>query len=159
MGREVYPNAKDLLICADCGGSNGYRIRLWKIELQRFASETGLKITTCHFRPGTSKWNKIEHRLFSHISMNWRGRPLISHEVIVKLIGETTTRTGLEVKAQLDKRKYTKFLIKNLFQVNEVTSVKTHCLEKRQQIRRIPSDRSIDILDSPFLVKTEYLLG
>lgn len=106
MGREVYPNAKDLLICADCGGSNGYRIRLWKIELQRFASETGLKITTCHFPPGTSKWNKIEHRLFSHISMNWRGRPLISHEVIVKLIGETTTRTGLEVKAQLDKRKY-----------------------------------------------------
>ena len=106
MGREVYPNAKDLLICAECGGSNGYRIRLWKIELQRFASETGLKITTCHFPPGTSKWNKIEHRLFSHISMNWRGRPLISHEVIVKLIGETTTRTGLEVKAQLDKRKY-----------------------------------------------------
>lgn len=106
MGREVYPDAKDLLICADCGGSNGYRIRLWKIELQRFASETGLKITTCHFPPGTSKWNKIEHRLFSHISMNWRGRPLISHEVIVKLIGETTTRTGLEVQAQLDRRKY-----------------------------------------------------
>ena len=106
MGKEVYPNATDLLICADCGGSNGYRIRLWKIELQKFASETDLKITTCHFPPGTSKWNKIEHRLFSHISMNWRGRPLVSHEVIVKLIGETTTRTGLEVKAQLDKRRY-----------------------------------------------------
>lgn len=106
MGREVYPEATELLICADCGGSNGYRIRLWKIELQKLASETGLKITTCHFPPGTSKWNKIEHRLFSHISMNWRGRPLVSHEVIVKLIGETTTKTGLEVKAQIDKKRY-----------------------------------------------------
>jgi len=106
MGRELYPNATDLLICADCGGSNGYRLRLWKMELQTLASETGFGITTCHFPPGTSKWNKVEHRLFSHISMNWRGRPLISHEVLVKLIGETTTSTGLEVKAQLDKRRY-----------------------------------------------------
>lgn len=106
MGRELYPNATDLLICADCGGSNGYRLRLWKMELQTLASETGVGITTCHFPPGTSKWNKVEHRLFSHISMNWRGRPLISHEVLVKLIGETTTSTGLEVKAQLDKRRY-----------------------------------------------------
>ena len=106
MGREIYPGAVDLLICADCGGSNGYRVRLWKIELQNFASETGLRVTICHFPPGTSKWNKVEHRLFSHISMNWRGRPLVSHEVIVKLIGETTTTMGLEVKAQLDKRKY-----------------------------------------------------
>jgi hypothetical protein len=106
MGQELYPNATDLLICADCGGSNGYRVRLWKMELQTLASETGLGITTCHFPPGTSKWNKVEHRLFAAISMNWRGRPLISHEVIVKLIGETTTRTGLEVKAQLDKRRY-----------------------------------------------------
>ncbi len=106
MGREIYPSATDLLICADCGGSNGYRVRLWKIELQNLASETGLRITICHFPPGTSKWNKVEHRLFSHISMNWRGRPLVSHEVIVKLIGETTTSTGLEVKAQLDKRRY-----------------------------------------------------
>jgi len=106
MGREIYPRAADLLICADCGGSNGYRVRLWKIELQSFASETGLRVTICHFPPGTSKWNKVEHRLFSHISMNWRGRPLVSHEVIVKLIGETTTSMGLEVKAQLDKRKY-----------------------------------------------------
>lgn len=106
MGLEIYPDATDLLICADGGGSNGYRVRLWKIELQRFARETGLKITICHFPPGTSKWNKIEHRLFSHISMNWRGRPLVSHEVIVKLIGETTTSTGLQVKAQLDKRRY-----------------------------------------------------
>ncbi len=106
MGREIYPSARDLLICADCGGSNGYRVRLWKIELQALASETGLMITICHFPPGTSKWNKVEHRLFSHVSMNWRGRPLVSHEVIVKLIGETTTSTGLEVKAQLDKRRY-----------------------------------------------------
>ena len=106
MGREIYPCATDLLICADCGGSNGYRVRLWKIELQTLASETGLRVTICHFPPGTSKWNKVEHRLFSHISMNWRGRPLVSHEVIVKLIGETTTSTGLEVKAQLDKRRY-----------------------------------------------------
>lgn len=106
MGREIYPGATALLIFADCGGSNGYRVRLWKIELQTLASETGLSITICHFPPGTSKWNKVEHRLFSHISMNWRGRPLVSHEVIVKLIGETTTSTGLEVKAQLDKRRY-----------------------------------------------------
>jgi transposase len=106
MGREIYPRAAELLICADCGGSNGYRVRLWKVELQSFASETGLRVTICHFPPGTSKWNKVEHRLFSHISMNWRGRPLVSHEVIVKLIGETTTSMGLEVKAQLDKRKY-----------------------------------------------------
>ena len=106
MGQEIYPRATDLLICADCGGSNGYRVRLWKIELQDFASEAGLRVTICHFPPGTSKWNKVEHRLFSHISMNWRGRPLISHQVIVKLIGETTTRTGLEVQAELDKRKY-----------------------------------------------------
>ena len=106
MGQEIYPRATDVLICADCGGSNGYRVRLWKIELQDFASETGLRVTICHFPPGTSKWNKVEHRLFSHISMNWRGRPLTSHQVIVKLIGETTTRTGLEVEAQLDRRKY-----------------------------------------------------
>jgi transposase len=106
MGRPLYPNASDLLICADGGGSNGYRVRLWKVELQSFAQETGLTISICHFPPGTSKWNKIEHRLFSHISMNWRGRPLVSHEVIVKLIGQTTTETGLEVKAQLDKKRY-----------------------------------------------------
>ena len=101
MGQEVYPDAKELLICADGGGSNGYRVRLWKVELQSLATETGLGITICHFPPGTSKWNKIEHRLFSHISMNWRGRPLISHEVIVKLIGKTSTRNGLRVKAKL----------------------------------------------------------
>ena len=106
MGKEIYPEAKELMICADGGGSNGYRVRLWKVELQSFATETGFQITTCHFPPGTSKWNKIEHRLFSHISMNWRGRPLVSHEVIVKLIGTTFKQQGLWVKAKLDKRKY-----------------------------------------------------
>lgn len=108
MGRTLYPDADALLVCADGGGSNGYRVRLWKVELQRFAREAGMHITVCHLPPGTSKWNKIEHRLFSHITMNWRGRPLISHDVVVKLIGTTTTKTGLRVKAALDKRKYPK---------------------------------------------------
>jgi transposase len=102
MGRKVYPDADQLLISADAGGSNGYRPRLWKVGLQQLADETGLEITVCHFPPGTSKWNKVEHRLFAHITMNWRGRPLVSHEVVVKLIGATTTRNGLKVKARLD---------------------------------------------------------
>lgn len=102
VGRAVYPEARRLQVCADGGGSNGYRLRLWKWELARFARESGLTITVSHFPPGTSKWNKIEHRLFAHISSNWRGRPLVSHEVIVELIGATTTRSGLQVKAALD---------------------------------------------------------
>jgi len=106
MGKERYAQAQRLLICADSGGSNGYRIRLWKYELQSFVDEADLEVLVCHLPPGTSKWNKIEHRLFSHISMNWRGRPLVSHEVVVKLIGATMTQTGLKVKAKLDKRKY-----------------------------------------------------
>jgi transposase len=106
MGVKEYPKARKLLICADGGGSNGYRVRQWKWELQGLADRTGLEITVCHFPPGTSKWNKIEHRLFSQISMNWRGRPLISHEVIVNLIAATTTKTGLKVKAVLDKGCY-----------------------------------------------------
>ena len=106
MGAAVYPKTDRLLVCADSGGSNGYRIRLWKLELQTLVDETGLSITVCHLPPGTSKWNKIEHRLFSHISMNWRGRPLVSHEIIVKLIGATMTKSGLKVRAKLDKRKY-----------------------------------------------------
>ena len=108
MGRPLYPHARRLLICADGGGSNGYRVRLWKVELAAFAAETGLEITVCHLPPGTSKWNRIEHRLFSHISMNWRGRPLESHETVVQLIAATTTRTGLAVQAQLDDRAYPK---------------------------------------------------
>ena len=106
MGSRQYANAERLLICADSGGSNGYRIRLWKYELQRFVDESGMSVSVCHLPPGTSKWNKIEHRLFSYISMNWRGRPLVSHEVVVKLIGATMNKTGLKVKARLDKRKY-----------------------------------------------------
>jgi Rhodopirellula transposase DDE domain len=108
MGVAVYPKATRLLVTADAGGSNGYRLRLWKTELARFAAETGLEVTVCHFPPGTSKWNKIEHRLFSHISINWRGRPLVSHEVVVELIGATTTSTGLKVQAALDPRPYPK---------------------------------------------------
>jgi transposase len=106
MGQPLYPRVRTLLICADSGGSNGYRVRLWKRELQRLADTIGLDITVCHLPPGTSKWNKIEHRLFSHISMNWRAQPLISHEVIVDLIGSTTTQTGLRVEAQLDTNVY-----------------------------------------------------
>jgi hypothetical protein len=107
-GQPAYPGATRLLICADGGGSNGYRTRLWKTELAALAAETGLEITVCHLPPGTSKWNKIEHRLFSHISMNWRGRPLTSHEVIVQTIAATTTRTGLTVSAELDQGEYPK---------------------------------------------------
>ena len=107
-GQPAYPAATRLLICADGGGSNGYRTRLWKTELAALAAGTGLQITVCHLPPGTSKWNKIEHRLFSHISMNWRGRPLTSHEVIVSLIASTRTRTGLTVAAELDPRQYPK---------------------------------------------------
>jgi transposase len=106
MGRAQYPEAKTLLITADGGGSNGSRVRLWKLELQRLASETGLRISVCHFPPGTSKWNKIEHRLFSFISQNWRGRPLVSHEVVVNLIAATTTETGLKVACELDRTSY-----------------------------------------------------
>jgi transposase len=106
MGQRVYPKADQLLICADSGGSNGYRTRLWKVELQAFADDTGLEVTVCHLPPGTSKWNKIEHRLFSYISMNWRGKPLVSHEVVVNLIAGTTTTKGLKVKARLDPNLY-----------------------------------------------------
>ncbi|WEH32579.1 ISAzo13 family transposase [Streptomyces sp. AM 4-1-1] len=106
QGQDAYPRATRLLVTADAGGSNGYRTRAWKLELARLAAETGLTITVCHLPPGTSKWNKIEHRLFSHITMNWRGRPLTSHEVIVNSIAATTTRTGLRVKAALDTNSY-----------------------------------------------------
>jgi hypothetical protein len=106
VGCRRYPHADRLLICADGGGSNGYRIRAWKIELAQLAAETGLAITVCHLPPGTSKWNKIEHRLFSQITMNWRGRPLQTHQMIVDLIGNTTTTTGLTVNCVLDTDPY-----------------------------------------------------
>lgn len=108
MGKELYPGARELLITADGGGSNGSRLRLWKVELQNLANELGIPIRVSHFPPGTSKWNKIEHRLFSYISMNWRGKPLVSHETIVNLIAATTTRKGLKVKAELDSGLYPK---------------------------------------------------
>lgn len=106
MGHKIYPEASELLITADCGGSNGYRVRLWKTQLQQLATETGLKIKVCHFPPGTSKWNKIEHRMFCHITENWRGRPLVSREVVVNLISNTTTKTGLNIQAKLDRSSY-----------------------------------------------------
>jgi hypothetical protein len=106
MGRAAYPDARTLLITADAGGSNGSRLRLWKWELQQFANRTGLTITVCHFPPGTSKWNRIEHRLFSHIAMNWRGKPLVSLAAIVSLIGNTHTRSGLRVRSEVDGRPY-----------------------------------------------------
>ena len=108
MGQGCYPAARELLIVADGGGSNGSRTRLWKTELQRFADKTGLTVSVCHLPPGTSKWNKIEHRLFAYISQNWRGRPLVSFEVIVNLIADTTTTTGLEIQAELDTNAYPK---------------------------------------------------
>ncbi len=106
MGAVAYPKAKELLILADGGGSNSSRTRLWKIALQRLADQTGIVVSVCHFPPGTSKWNKIEHRMFSHITENWRGRPLISHEVVVNLIGNTRTKKGLTIQAELDTNIY-----------------------------------------------------
>ena len=108
MGQTRYPNTDRLMITADGGGSNGSRVRLWKVELQKFADETGLTLQIHHYPPGTSKWNKIEHRLFCHITQNWRGKPLVSHQVILDLIGATTTKTGLEVRCELDPRTYEK---------------------------------------------------
>lgn len=106
MGKAVYPQAHQLLITADSGGSNGARVRLWKVELQRLADETGLRVSVCHLPPGTSKWNKIEHRLFSCISQNWRGKPLISYQVIVNLIAATSTESGLRVHSEVDTKTY-----------------------------------------------------
>jgi len=108
FGRKHYSDARRILICADGGGSNGSRNRLWKLSLQKFARKTGLTVTVCHYPPGTSKWNKIEHRMFSYISINWRGRPLESYETIVNLIGNTTTEKGLKIKAKIDVKNYTK---------------------------------------------------
>ncbi len=121
MGARAYPRARKLFITADAGGSNGYRARAWKLELQRFADETHLRIRVSHFPPGTSKWNKIEHRLFCHITENWRGKPLRTFETIVDLIGNTRTETGLRVKARLDKRKYPAGVVITKAQMNEIT--------------------------------------
>ena len=106
MGRHAYPAARRLLLTADGGGSNSSRSRLWKFELQKLADALGLRISVCHFPPGTSKWNKIEHRMFCHITKNWRGRPLVSHEVVVNVIGATTTQGGLAIQSELDEASY-----------------------------------------------------
>src|SRR5512135_1844831 len=106
MGREVYPEAQELLITADGGGSNGIRNRLWKVSLQRLADEIGLRISVCHFPPGTSKWNKIEHQMFNRISQNWRGRPLRSLEVVVNLIGGTKARSGSRIQVEVERNSY-----------------------------------------------------
>jgi len=106
MGREMYPNAKELIITPDAGGSNGYRVRTLKTKLQSFAKETGLRISVCHLPPGSSKWNKIEHRMFCHISETWRGRPLVTREAFVNLIGTTTRSKGLRIRGELDSRTY-----------------------------------------------------
>ena len=111
MGKARYPDARELTITADGGGSNGHRVRLWKLKLSRFAQESGLNIHVCHFPPGTSKWNKIEHRMFSFITMNWRGRPLVTHEVIVNLIAATKTKSALSVHAELDSNAYPKGVV------------------------------------------------
>jgi len=108
MGSSAYPGASEILITADCGGSNGYRVRLWKLMLQKFSDDTGLTVTVAHLPPGTSKWNKIEHKMFSFISMNWRGRPLVSYETVVQLIGATRTSKGLEIRCEIDEGEYTK---------------------------------------------------
>ena len=108
MGAKKYPGASSLVITADGGGSNGYRLRLWKLELQALVDELQFPVTVCHLPPGTSKWNKIEHRLFSFITQNWRGKPLATHQVIVNLIAATTTKTGLAVRSHVDARSYAK---------------------------------------------------
>jgi hypothetical protein len=108
VGRRHYPKAKSLLICADCGGSNGRRRRGWKYHLQEFADEFGIRVTICHYPPGTSKWNKIEHKMFSFISINWQGKPLVDYETVVNLISGTRTKSGLRIKAKLDTREYEK---------------------------------------------------
>ena len=106
MGKALYKGCSQLLITADCGGSNGSRVKLWKVKLQELANELAMTLKVRHFPPGTSKWNKIEHRMFCHITENWRGRPLISREVVIELIGSTRTKTGLEIKAALDENTY-----------------------------------------------------
>ncbi len=106
MGKRRYPHAKKLLITADCGGSNSSRTRLWKVALQELSDKLGLRLQVCHFPPGTSKWNKIEHRMFCHITRNWRGRPLVSYAIIVQLIGSTRTDRGLRIRAEVDQNEY-----------------------------------------------------
>jgi hypothetical protein len=120
MGRQRYPKARELTVTADCGGSNAPRTRLWKLELQKFADETGLTLKVRHYPPGTSKWNKIEHRLFCHITQNWRARPLTDRAAVVELIAATTTKTGLKVESALDTRTYQKGIKITAAQMNNL---------------------------------------
>ena len=124
MGKEAYPRSRKLLITADCGGSNGHRVRLWKVQLQKLATELEAEISVCHFPPGTSKWNKIEHKMFSYISKNWRGKPLITRETVVKLIASTRTTKGLEIQAMLDENVYEKGIKITDAEIAEVNLVK-----------------------------------
>src|SRR5260370_10665894 len=147
MGKPVYRQAQRLLITADSCGSNGSPVRLWKLELQKLANETGLTITVCHLPPGTSKWNKIEHRLFSFISQNWRGKPLVSHEVIVNLIAATTTQTGLKVTASLDTNQYPKGIKVTDAQIAEI-QLHRHDFHGEWNYTILPRERRIDSLIS-----------
>ena len=126
LGRKYHPTAKELLICADCGGSNGSRNRGWKFFLHKFAKENKLRITVCHYPPGTSKWNKIEHRLFSFISMNWKGKPLVDYQVVINFIKNTRTKSGLKVYARLDKKRYKKGLKFSDDEMNKIPVEKHH---------------------------------
>jgi hypothetical protein len=123
MGRQRYPNARELTITADCGGSNGARVRLWKVELQKLADETRLAIKVSHYPPGTSKWNKIEHRMFCHITQNWRSRPLTDRAAVVELIASTTTKTGLKIESAIDTKTYQKGI--------KVSDAEMKCLDIR----------------------------
>jgi hypothetical protein len=125
--QHVYPHAHRVLIIADSGGRNGYRTRLWKTELQKVANETGLEISVCHLPPGTSQWNKIAQRLFSSISQNWRGKPLVSHEVMVHLMASTTTRTGLTVRCELDTNTYPKGIRITNKELHQVNIIRDQC--------------------------------
>ncbi|MBU2600845.1 MAG: ISAzo13 family transposase, partial [Actinobacteria bacterium] len=142
LGQERYPDATTLTITADCGGSNGNRLRLWKTELQQLADETNLAIRVCHFPPGTSKWNKIEHRLFSFITRNWRGQPLVSRRAIVSLIGATTSSAGLKVYARLDERSYQRGLKVSDAQLAAVNLIRDEFHPEWNYVIR-PSDRSV----------------
>ena len=146
MGKDMYPNASQLVMTADGGGSNSSRSKLWKVELQRFSNEIELPIVVCHFPPGTSKWNKIEHRMFSAISMNWRGRPLASHEVVINLISPTTNKSGIEINAELDKNKYQtgiKISKKQMEQVN----IEYHKVNEKWNYTILPSNQ-LDFTES-----------
>jgi hypothetical protein len=145
FGRYNYPNASGIMVCGDGGGSNGSRNRGWKFFLQELANQIGIPITVCHYPPGTSKWNKIEHRMFSFISLNWKGKPLVSYETIIKLIGDTKTDTGLKIAANLDKRDYElakKFTDEEMEKLN----LKSHSIHPKWNYSLLPSnsDKQVD---------------